>query len=102
MAKYKYWHIVIDVSEEWKKKHPEFHNGMVITHQYKHDGYGVCMIDLSIPKEYPEAYTLAYLGRVDLNIKGEQLCEILKQLIIEKGHYKLWQEAEAQLSDNSG
>jgi len=92
--KYKYWHIIIDVSKEWQKKNPIFYIGQVITNRYKRDNQAVCMMDLEKGKEYPEAYTLGYLGRFESKLKSAELIKRLKQSIIENGYYDIWKKAQ--------
>ena len=85
MGKYNYWHVVTNVSKEWKKRHPEIMVGTVMTHSYKKDNEGVCMFDMKEGKEFPSAYTLAYLGRILKGKSGKELVKPINKLIDEKG-----------------
>ncbi len=89
MAKYNYWHVVTKVSKAWKKIHPEFKIGIVITHSHKKDNEGVLMFNMKEGKEYPSAYTLSYLGRVLKGLSGDDLVTPLNKFIDEKGFRKI-------------
>jgi len=80
MAKYNYWHIIIAVSKEYKKLHPQVKVGLAITHPYKHDNLEVDKMDLAKGVEYNGAYTLKYLGRIEKSLSGDKLFAKLKEL----------------------
>ncbi len=89
MAKYNYWHIISKVSKKYQKHNPQVKVGLVITHQYKKDNEGVCIIDIKEKKEYPSAYTLLYLGRILKTEDKDKMFEQLKKWIKEKGYQKI-------------
>ena len=89
MAKYNYWHIISKVSKEYQKHNPEIKVGLVITHSYKIEKGGVCMVNFKTQKEYKSAYNLLYLGRILKTEKGDKLFNQLKKWIKEKGYQKI-------------
>ena len=86
MAKYDYWHIVTKVNKEYKKSSPEMKVGLCITHLYKKDNEGVCIVNWKTGKEYPSAYHLKYLGRILKTASTEDKIEKCEGWIKEKGY----------------
>ena len=78
--KYKYWHIITKVNKKYQKKNPEYKVGIGIGRHDKHP-YGVCILDLKAEIEYPNAYTLSYVGRLLWDASFEEV----KKLFNKKG-----------------
>ncbi|MBA7623834.1 hypothetical protein ES703_31233 [subsurface metagenome] len=88
MAKYNYWHIITKVSKEYKKRNPELQVGLIITHSYKKDDEGVCIMNWKTGKTFEGAYVLKYLGRILKTASKKEIFEKCGRWIKEKGYEK--------------
>ena len=82
MAKYNYWHEIIDISKEYQNEHPELKIGLCITHQRKWHNLSVDMINIKTGKNYLAAYTLKYLGRISKDVSKKDLMDQLDNLLV--------------------
>lgn len=81
MGTYQYWHMVLEVSKEFKNR---ISVGNVVAHDKK-DGGWVTYINFQSGKQF-DAYRVAYLGRLEKSMPNERKVQALRQLAIEKGY----------------
>lgn len=78
--KYENWHIILKVSKEYQKEHPEIKKGLCITNQFTRHNESINLINLKTGKHYDCAYIIDYIGRLPTGLSQDERWEKVKEL----------------------
>ena len=77
MGKYKYWHKITKVSDEYQKDNPEIKAGLYLGRDSKYP-YSVDILNTKTGKRYDAAYTLEYLGRLFYDASSQEIYDLIQ------------------------
>ena len=77
MRKYVYWHLIEEISKEYKKRHQDINAGMLMGHYPIKNGW-VQLMDMTTGEQYA-GYKLRYLFRLPKDSNAEAIMKKYKE-----------------------